>query len=34
MEKPKRKLSPLFVSQFEVDEALPFQRHLNRLEER
>ena len=25
-------ISPLFLSQFEVDEALPFQRHLNRLE--
>ena len=25
-------ISPLFLSQFEVDEALPFKRHLNRLE--
>lgn len=25
-------ISPLFLSQFEVDETLPFQRHLNRLE--
>ncbi len=25
-------ISPLFLSQFEVDEAIPFQRHLNRLE--
>ena len=25
-------ISPLFLSQFEVDEAVPFQRHLNRLE--
>ena len=25
-------VSPLFLSQFEVDEAVPFQRHLNRLE--
>lgn len=25
-------ISPLFLSQFDVDEALPFQRHLNRLE--
>lgn len=25
-------ISPLFISQFEVDEAVPFQRHLNRLE--
>ena len=32
MERPKRKLSPLFLSQFEVDDRLPFQRHLNRLE--
>lgn len=26
------RISPLFLSQFEVDERLPFQRHLNRLE--
>ena len=26
------KISPLFLSQFEVDETVPFQRHLNRLE--
>lgn len=30
-EQPPR-ISPLFLSQFEVDEAVPFQRHLNRLE--
>lgn len=28
----KRDISPLFLSDFEVDEHLPFQRHLNRLE--
>jgi len=28
----KRSLSPLFVSRFEVDAGLPFERHLNRLE--
>ena len=27
-----RQISPLFISQFEVDSALPFERHLNRLE--
>lgn len=30
--KDRRNISPLFISQFEVDAALPFQRHLNRLE--
>ena len=25
-------ISPLFLSQFDVDEAVPFKRHLNRLE--
>jgi hypothetical protein len=28
----RTKISPLFLSQFEVDDRLPFQRHLNRLE--
>jgi len=32
MHAKKKTISPLFVSQFEVDEALPFKRHLNRLE--
>lgn len=32
MKDPRPKLSPLFLSQFEVDEAVPFKRHLNRLE--
>lgn len=32
MDEGRPKISPLFVSQFEVDAALPFQRHLNRLE--
>lgn len=27
-----KKISPLFISQFEVDASLPFERHLNRLE--
>jgi len=27
-----RRLSPLFISQFEVDPGMPFERHLNRLE--
>ena len=32
MKNQKPKISPLFLSQFEVDETVPFQRHLNRLE--
>jgi hypothetical protein len=32
MKDPLPGISPLFLSQFEVDEAVPFQRHLNRLE--
>jgi hypothetical protein len=32
MKEQPRGISPLFLSQFEVDEAVPFQRHLNRLE--
>ena len=32
MTNPRPSISPLFLSQFEVDEAVPFQRHLNRLE--
>ncbi|MDT8443942.1 MAG: hypothetical protein RQ722_06600 [Desulfuromonadales bacterium] len=32
MKDQPRDISPLFLSQFEVDEAVPFQRHLNRLE--
>jgi len=32
MDDHHKKISPLFVSQFEVDETLPFKRHLNRLE--
>jgi len=32
MKNQKPKISPLFLSQFEVDETIPFQRHLNRLE--
>ncbi len=31
-QKPQVKLSPLFMNRFEVDEAAPFKRHLNRLE--
>jgi hypothetical protein len=32
MKNQQPKISPLFLSQFEVDETVPFQRHLNRLE--
>ena len=32
MKSQRPTISPLFLSQFEVDEAIPFQRHLNRLE--
>ena len=32
MKNQRPKISPLFLSQFEVDETVPFQRHLNRLE--
>lgn len=32
MTNPAPGISPLFLSQFEVDEAVPFRRHLNRLE--
>ncbi len=32
MKDQRPEISPLFLSQFEVDEAVPFQRHLNRLE--
>jgi hypothetical protein len=32
MKENRPAISPLFISQFEVDSALPFQRHLNRLE--
>ena len=32
MKSDRPTISPLFLSQFEVDEAVPFKRHLNRLE--
>ena len=32
MTNQRPQISPLFISQFEVDEAVPFRRHLNRLE--
>ena len=32
MKKQPPGISPLFLNHFEVDEAIPFQRHLNRLE--
>ena len=32
MSNQRPSISPLFLSQFEVDESVPFQRHLNRLE--
>jgi len=32
VEDSTRRLSPLFISQFEVDPGMPFERHLNRLE--
>ena len=32
MQDPRPSISPLFLSQFEVDAAVPFKRHLNRLE--
>ena len=32
MKNQRPTISPLFLSQFEVDEAIPFRRHLNRLE--
>jgi hypothetical protein len=31
-DRPPQKISPLFVSRFQVDETAPFERHLNRLE--